>query len=204
MKTFINRFFTLIELLVVISIILILISILLPALGKAKIAAKSISCANTMKQLGTVITMYVDDSSGYYPHYYADGLTWTRQVGPSYFNLKPMNWQEWGCKLNGMICPASAENPSEEIFIATYGGQSGWVTSYGMNTKFSYKKASSLTSPSMSYLFTDAKKTYMVYKPWYPDKISLRHALKSNTVFGDGHVGWFGTDLGKDASWEVN
>jgi prepilin-type N-terminal cleavage/methylation domain-containing protein/prepilin-type processing-associated H-X9-DG protein len=59
--------FTLIELLVVIAIVGLLLSMLLPALRKAKAQAQMVVCANNMTQIGRAAYLYAQDNDTFIP-----------------------------------------------------------------------------------------------------------------------------------------
>ena len=69
--------FTLIELLVVVSIIALLVSILMPALGRARDQAKTVKCAAQMRQYAVGVYMYATDN-GHIPWY---GWAWDPSNG---------------------------------------------------------------------------------------------------------------------------
>lgn len=89
-----KKSFTLIELLVVIAIITILAAILLPALNQAREQGKSISCINTLKQIGACQQMYASDNhdfisphriesnSHYSPYAAGNYVRWPHALGP--------------------------------------------------------------------------------------------------------------------------
>lgn len=66
-NTFVKSAFTLIELLVVLSMIVILSSLLLPALKKVGVLSEAITCKENLKQLGLAGGMYVVDYNGIFP-----------------------------------------------------------------------------------------------------------------------------------------
>ncbi len=63
-----DRAFTLIELMVVIAIVALLISILLPALGKAKASARRTVCASQLRQVGIGFRQYLNESRDRLPY----------------------------------------------------------------------------------------------------------------------------------------
>ncbi|MEM1011367.1 MAG: type II secretion system protein [Planctomycetota bacterium] len=60
-----NRGFTLVELLVVVAIITVLVSVLLPTLARAVDAARTVTCASQMRQIGTASVGYSTDNDGF-------------------------------------------------------------------------------------------------------------------------------------------
>ncbi|HSI37195.1 MAG TPA: DUF1559 domain-containing protein [Tepidisphaeraceae bacterium] len=74
--------FTLVELLVAIGIIGVLVSILLPVLGKARRAGNRVICMNNLRQLGVGAAGYASDYHGVIPwEGYAEGDRQIRHVG---------------------------------------------------------------------------------------------------------------------------
>jgi len=116
------RGFTLIELLVVIAVIAVLLAILLPALGLARMHAKRVASASNLRQIGMAMELYTQDNRGFFPES-SHGLTGQAARQRSWiFTLSP-----YVGDVNAVrVCPADPQrqarlvNPTSSYVLNEY------------------------------------------------------------------------------------
>lgn len=134
-----EKAFTLIELLVVIAIIALLISVIVPALKKAKDAAKITMCKSNLRQLTMGMRLYAEDNDGKAPSMtagtsYFAGDYWFYDIAPylgsDYYAQNPEDDRRGG--MQTMFCPVAKRRPEDgESYWGT--AEFDWRTTTGLD-----------------------------------------------------------------------
>ena len=194
--------FTLIELLVVIAIIALLLSIMMPALKRAKEAVKRVYCLHNFKQLTLAWMLYADDNDGKVVRSKAvngnpgaawTGWQWTSQTKEEQITLiKEGLLYEYCSNFKAYRCPSSTELEGQRTYCIT--GQ-WWPGGNLAPSDQVIRKLSDVEGPGSRSVFADNVGTDhdAIYNVHYDEELwrnipNWRHNNGTTVSFADGHA----------------
>lgn len=117
-----QKAFTLIELLVVIAIIALLLAVIVPSLGKAKLYAQRVMCGTSIRQQCLGVTLYAQQNDSYVPIHRNDPSWWLWDLT---FWTSNQICQYAGIDYKTFYCPANNYKKMDDARFWQY----SWVTS---------------------------------------------------------------------------
>ena len=175
--------FTLIELLVVIAIIAILAAMLMPALQKARDAAKTTTCGNNMGQIGKGLFLYMQDNKDYFPLAQKFSVSILPYLGLSDKDVK-LSFSSL-TEESKYTCP---KMPKSENGNRSY----SYNMNLGWNDAWHYKcKSSAFKKPPKTMLVMETVNydSAVIQHSAVTTKGHWAHNDKAFVFFGDAHLG---------------
>jgi len=178
--------FTLIELMMVIAIIAILASLLLPVLMGGQEKARIAKCKQNLRQLGTAIQMYLNQSNGSYPI----------AARPPFEDDLSALYPKYADSLGSFVCPSSvAEVNSPQDLTDNVGGALG---RYGMGYEYRpfYTYTDGEVRKNQYNTAEMASQVAMVHdademgQPGVVDLMDNHGLAGINVLYADWHVEW--------------
>lgn len=217
-----KRGFTLIELLVVIAIIAVLAAILFPVFKSAQDAAKLSACQGNAKQIGSAMTLYLQDNNSTWPNWRIfknmyptlpnsgnDGLQWIR-MAEHWFGGMPKLLMPYLKNKRVFWCPSDPYNKpfkdgltqlQQDMTMVSFGYRYGFLDSLGL-------KDSQLIRPTKQACFFELIAYHKGMRgawqsPGSPAPWNMKGQPDLVGVYADGHVGHLKLKL-YNGTYDVN